>query len=92
MELAGEVEAVGSGVTLFKPGDEVFAFTGWGLGAYAEYVCLPEKPRRSVTRDGMLATKLANMTFEEAAAGAATGGVTALHILRKARIESGTRP
>jgi NADPH:quinone reductase-like Zn-dependent oxidoreductase len=89
MELAGEVESVGRGVTLFEPGDVVFAFTGWGLGAYAEYVCLPEKPRKSVTKDGMMATKPANMTFEEAASGVATGGVTALRVLRKANIQSG---
>jgi NADPH:quinone reductase-like Zn-dependent oxidoreductase len=91
MELAGEVESVGKDVTLFRPGDDVFAFTGWGLGAYAEYVCLPEKPRKSATKDGMLAKKPANMTFEEAAAGAATGGVTALGVLRKANIESGQK-
>ena len=91
MELAGVVESVGKDVTLFKPGDEVFGFSGWGLGAYAEHVCLPEKPRRSVTKDGMLATKPASMTFEEAAAGAATGGVAALRILRKANTESGQK-
>ncbi len=89
MELAGEVESVGSDTTLFEPGDGVFGFTGWGLGAYAEYICLPEKPRKSVAKDGMLAKKPATMTFEEAAAGAATGGVTALRVLRKARVESG---
>jgi NADPH:quinone reductase-like Zn-dependent oxidoreductase len=91
MELAGVVESVGKDVTLFKPGDEVFGFTGWGLGAYAEYVCVREQPRKSVTKDGMLATKPANMSYEEAAAGAATGGVTALRILRKAHTESGTK-
>jgi NADPH:quinone reductase-like Zn-dependent oxidoreductase len=91
MELAGEVEAVGKDVTLFKRGDDIFAFTGWGLGAYAEYVCLREKPRKSATKDGMLATKPANMTFEEAAAGAATAGVTALGVLRKANIQSGQK-
>jgi NADPH:quinone reductase-like Zn-dependent oxidoreductase len=91
MELAGEVESVGKAVTLFKRGDDVFAFTGWGLGAYAEYVCLPEKPRKSATKDGMLAMKPATMNFEEAAAGVATGGVTALVVLRKANIESGQK-
>ena len=39
----------------------------------------------------MLATKPANMTFEEAAAGATTGGVTALGVLRQADIESGQK-
>lgn len=91
MELAGVVESVGKDVTRFQPGDEVFGFTGWGLGAYAEYVCLLEKPRKSVTKDGMLATKPANMTFEEAAAGAATGGVTALRLLRKGNIGNGRK-
>ncbi len=91
MELAGVVESVGKDVTLFKPGDEVFGFTGWGLGAYAEYACLAERPRKSVTKDGMLATKPANMTFEEAAAGVATGAVTALRILRKANIKRGQK-
>jgi NADPH:quinone reductase-like Zn-dependent oxidoreductase len=91
MELAGEVESVGRDVTLFKPGDEVFGFTGWGLGAYAEYVSLPERPRKSVTKDGLLATKPANMSFEEAAAGVATGAATALRILRKANIKRGQK-
>ena len=91
MELAGAVESVGKAVTLFKPGDEVFGFTGWGLGAYAEYACVREKPRRSVTKDGMLAMRPANMTLQEAAAGVATGGATALRVLRKANIQRGQK-
>ncbi|MDO8942420.1 MAG: NAD(P)-dependent alcohol dehydrogenase, partial [Desulfobacterales bacterium] len=88
MELAGVVESVGKDVTLFKPGDEVFGFTGWGLGAYAEYACIREKPRKSVTKDGMLAIRPTNMTLQEAAAGVATGAATALRVLRKANIKA----
>jgi NADPH:quinone reductase-like Zn-dependent oxidoreductase len=91
MELAGVVESVGKDVTLFKPGDEVFGFTGWGLGAYAEYTCVRERPRKSVTKDGMLAIRPANMTLQEAAAGVATGAATALRVLRKANIKAGQK-
>lgn len=84
MELAGEIETIGNEVTSFSEGDQVFASTvGEKRGAYAEYKCLPE--------DSIIALKPVNLTFEEAAAGLATGGVTALKHLRKLNVHSGQK-
>jgi NADPH:quinone reductase-like Zn-dependent oxidoreductase len=79
-EMAGEVEAVGKGVTKFRVGDHVIAFPGGKLGCYAEYRCMPE--------DEAVARKPPRLTWEEAA-GLAFGGTTALHFLRKGKLQRG---
>ncbi|WP_199613930.1 NAD(P)-dependent alcohol dehydrogenase [Paenibacillus alkalitolerans] len=81
-ELAGEIETVGKDVKTYKPGDQVFAISGMGMGCYAEYKTMKE--------DGALAIKPANLTYEEAAA-ISFGGTTALSFLRKAKIERGEK-
>jgi NADPH:quinone reductase-like Zn-dependent oxidoreductase len=79
-EFAGEVEAVGSGVTSFEVGDRVFGFSGDRFGAHAEYISVPE--------DSSLATVPANVTYEEVAPGTEASHY-ALSFIRTAKVQSG---
>lgn len=83
VELAGEIEAVGQGVTAFKKGDRVFGIDSRTFGAYAEYACRPAA--------GPLAPMPSNMSFEEAAS-IPFGAGTALYFLRdRAKIRPGQK-
>ena len=82
MVLSGEVDSVGPDATSFEVGQPVFGFNRHRFGTYAQYVCWPE--------DGLLATRPANLTDEEAAA-IPYGGLLALSYLRRADVRAGQR-
>jgi NADPH:quinone reductase-like Zn-dependent oxidoreductase len=84
--VAGEIEAVGKDVMLFKQGDQVYGSVGLRQGAFAEYVCMNE----AGTLTGCLAIKPATMSYEEAAA-VPYGAMIASHFLNKANIQSGQK-
>jgi NADPH:quinone reductase-like Zn-dependent oxidoreductase len=85
-EWAGQVESVGSSVTLFKEGDKVFGTTtGLKQGSYAEYVCIPEK-----WNQGVVAIK-PDMIPDAEAACIPVAGMAALDLLRKANIRNGQK-
>ncbi len=78
-ELAGEIVAMGKDVKNFQVGDEIFSPTFFYFGAYAEYACLPET---------YPVLKPTNMTYDEAAT-IPTGGINALHFIRRAQVQAG---
>ncbi len=82
-ELAGEVAALGPGVTGFHKGERIFAFTGARGGGHAEYATLPVTSAIARTPDCLTGPEAAAMSF---------GGATALHFLRdKAGLQAGER-
>ncbi len=86
-DLSGQVVEIGSAVTLFKPGDEVYGFKDGNVaktfrGTYAEYVAVPEKS---------LAKKPANLSHEEAASVPAAALTAWQALVIKARLKPGRR-
>ncbi|MFX1250108.1 MAG: NAD(P)-dependent alcohol dehydrogenase [Promethearchaeota archaeon] len=81
-EFSGVIESVGKDVTLFKEGDQILGYSGQSLGAYAEYITLPE--------NGVLSLKPSNMTYDEAAV-VPMGSILALNLLRRANIQPGQK-
>jgi NADPH:quinone reductase-like Zn-dependent oxidoreductase len=79
-EFAGEVVAVGDGVTTFKVGDRVFGFSGTTFGAHAEFLVVSE--------GGLMVAIPEGLTFEEAAPGS-EGSHDALSSIRAARVRRG---
>jgi NADPH:quinone reductase-like Zn-dependent oxidoreductase len=76
-DFAGRVEAVGSDIHRFRPGDEVF---GEADGAFAEYVCAP---------DGVVEVKPSNLTFEQAAAVPLAANTALIGLREVARVQPG---
>jgi len=72
-------------VTKFKPGDRVIAHTGFGFGTYAEYKCMHEDAKGM---GGLIAKKPSSISYDQAAC-IPTGGLEALHYLKKANIQIG---
>jgi NADPH:quinone reductase-like Zn-dependent oxidoreductase len=81
---AGIVRSIGSRITRFKPGDEVYGMTGFSLGAYAQFVCVKETD----STGGCVSLKPKNCTFEEAT-WAVYGGSLAHQFMETGNIKKG---
>jgi len=86
-EFAGEVVEVGKDVTQYQTGDQGYGYTGLGMGTYAEYICLSEKPSALAS---VMSKRPTNITYAEAAA-APFGGLEALHSLDRVHIQLGQK-
>ncbi len=84
--LSGDIESVGKDIKRFKKGNQVYGFTGYNFGAYAEYKCMSEK--NSTLR--CLAIKPNNISHQEAAA-ISYGGILAVHFMKSGNIQSGKK-
>jgi NADPH:quinone reductase-like Zn-dependent oxidoreductase len=82
-EFSGKIESIGPKVTLFKTGDKVYGFRGFGTGTYAEFKCMPE--------NGSLAKMPSNLTFSEAASLVDSASTALFFLKNKANIKQGQK-
>ena len=81
VDISGKIEAVGSKVSSFKIGDEIYCdLTDCGFGGFAEYVCVPEK---------MLSQKPSNISYNEASALPHAGALALQGLVEKGKVRSG---
>ncbi len=80
---SGEIEFAGSEIKRFRVGDQVYGLTGFSLGAYADYKCMKELD----SKQGCLAIKPSNISFEEATS-AAYGGLLSFQFMEKGNIQN----
>ncbi|ORY42014.1 Zn-dependent oxidoreductase [Rhizoclosmatium globosum] len=85
-QFAGIVESVGTNVSQFKVGDEVYGTTGLQFGAYAEYIVVPEQPANG----SFVSQKPANLSFEQASV-SALSALEAFTFLKQANLAPGER-
>ena len=83
-DVAGRVEALGTNVKQFQPGDEIWGDLSfpYGFGSFAEYVCVSEKA---------LALKPTSMTFEQATTYPHSGIIVLQNIRDKGQIQPGKK-
>ncbi len=86
-EYAGEVVEVGSKVSKYKVGDRVLGSAGFRMGAYAEYICVPETQKEM---GGPIAHLPQGISYEEAAP-LNIGGSEALHFMRVGNVKAGDK-
>jgi len=81
-DIAGRVESAGRRVTLFRPGEDVFADILSQMGGFAEYACVPES---------VLARMPVGMTYEQAAALPQAGAIALQGIRDKGQVQAGQK-
>ncbi len=82
-EFSGEIESIGKNVKKFRKGDRVYGFAGFGLGAYAEYKCMPE--------NGSISIKPNNLSHKESAVLVDSASTALFFLKEKGKLKGGQK-